>query len=109
MLLRLLFLIFVIWIIYVLITTFIAPNPMDNNIESYGGDQEICEKECFDSPYYAACINECMDPVGDIEFNGPREFTKADISSPIPLGSVEEGDYISTRLESQYKYDYPGK
>lgn len=106
MLLRLLIAVFVIWLIYVLITTLAAPNPMDR--EGYGGNQEICEKECFDSPYYAACINECMDPVGNIEFNGPREYTKADLSSPVPLGSVGEGDYVYTRLESEYQYEYPG-
>lgn len=98
MLLRLLFVIFLVWVLYTLVTAFIFPNPMDNNVENYGGNQEICEKECFDTPY-----------VGDIEFNGPREFTKVDLSSPVPLDSMEEGEYIATRLESQYRYDYPGK
>lgn len=107
MLLRLVFVIFVIWLIYVVVTSLFAPDPMDINIEGYGGNQEICEKECFDSPYYAACINECMDPTGSIEFRGPRELTKADISSPVPLGSMEEGDYIATHLESEYQY--PGR
>lgn len=32
----------------------------DDGKENYGGLQSKCEEKCFNSNYYSACINSCM-------------------------------------------------
>jgi hypothetical protein len=77
--------------------------------ENYGGNQEGCEDQCFDSQYYDACMRTCMTG-STADINGrAEEYAIPLMEAGIPLEDDQANQgYVST-FAGPYRYETPGR
>jgi hypothetical protein len=84
----------------------LSSKPKESYDEYYGGRQRKCEKMCFSSPYYDACMNECLQQSAASWTGKPDDYEISALEAPMPLD--EETGQSEVEFPGPYRYDYPG-